>query len=95
MYDMLKFEWDPTKDAYNRDKHGISFEEAKLAFYDPMRIILKDVKHSELEDRLFCYGKVKGQVFTVRFTLRGKCIRIIGAAYWRGGKEMYEKENHL
>lgn len=91
----LKFEWHPAKDAYNRDTHGISFEEAKKAFDDPVRIILKDVKHSDYEERLFCYGMVKGVVLTVRFTMRKDMIRIIGAAYWREGKEMYDEENNL
>ena len=47
------------------------------------------------EDRFFCFGKVKGGVMTVRFTYREGIIRIIGAGYWRKGKKIYEKENHI
>ena len=28
------FEWDDKKDKTNKRKHGISFEEARTAFYD-------------------------------------------------------------
>jgi len=32
-------------------------------------------------------------IVTVRFTRRGDRLRIIGAGYWRKGKELYEKTN--
>jgi uncharacterized DUF497 family protein len=31
-----RFEWDPKKDGGNRSKHGVSFTEAQLAFFDPL-----------------------------------------------------------
>jgi uncharacterized DUF497 family protein len=91
----LKFEWDSKKDAHNRHKHGVSFEEAKQAFYDKQRVFRPDLTHSVVEDRVFCFGKVSGEVMTVRFTMRGEIVRIIGAAYWREGREYYEEENNL
>ncbi|MCR4293696.1 MAG: BrnT family toxin [Candidatus Kuenenia sp.] len=30
----LRFEWDNRKEKANIKKHGISFEEARIAFYD-------------------------------------------------------------
>jgi uncharacterized DUF497 family protein len=56
---------------------------------------IEDVDHGVDEDRFFCLGKVKGGVMTVRFTDREGIIRIIGAGYWRKGKKIYEKENHI
>lgn len=53
-------------------------------------MILSDVLHSEAEPRYFCYGAVGGRILTVRFTLRGQVIRIIGAGFWRKGAEAYE-----
>ena len=32
---------------------------------------------------------------TVRFTYRGKVIRLIGAGYWRKGRKIYEEENKI
>jgi uncharacterized DUF497 family protein len=29
---LVRFEWDPAKNAQNRKRHGISFEEAVLLF---------------------------------------------------------------
>ncbi|MDX2072875.1 MAG: BrnT family toxin [Alphaproteobacteria bacterium] len=91
----LKFEWDPKKEAVNIKKHDVSFEEAKHVFWDKNRIILRDKKHSEVEDRLFCYGKTERGILTVRFTMRENVIRIIGAAYWRGGRDIYEEKNRV
>jgi uncharacterized DUF497 family protein len=63
------------------------------AFFDENKVIAKDEEHSYNEKRWFCYGFVDGDVLTVRFTMRDNEIRIIGAAYWRKGKKLYEKAN--
>ena len=89
------FEWDDEKDQVNIRKHGVSFYQAQLAFADPKRIIAKDLNHSVLEKRHYCFGLVDDAIITVRFTYRQKRIRIIGAGYWRKGKEIYEKENKI
>jgi uncharacterized protein len=89
------FEWDFNKNIQNYKKHGVSFEIAQLAFGDLNRIIAKDLTHSKFEDRFYCFGKVNDDIITVRFTFRNKIIRIIGAGYWRKGKQIYEKENKI
>lgn len=76
---MVSFEWDAAKDLANRAKHGVSFEQAQHAFLDPKRVIAEDLGHSEREKRYFCFGWVDGGVMTVRFTWRGRRIRIFGA----------------
>lgn len=87
------FEWDPEKDIENQLKHGVSFDEAKYAFEDLNRLIAPDKTHSAIEDRYYCIGKVNESILTVRFTYRGKIIRIYGAGRWRKGKKVYEEEN--
>ena len=89
------FEWDEHKNLENLRKHAIDFETAQYAFADPKQIIAKDLDHSQIEKRYYCFGKVKGGVLTVRFTTRGNLIRIIGAGYWRKGKNIYEKQNQI
>ena len=89
------FEWDERKNTINQKKHNVSFEEAQLAFIDPKRVIAKDLEHSKIEERYFCFGKISEDIITVRFTYRNNIIRIIGAGYWRKGKEIYEKENKI
>ena len=88
----MTFEWDEEKDRINREKHGLTFEQAQQAFFDPHRIILEDSKHSSDETRFFCIGLVAGVVATVRYTMREEHIRIIGAGYWRTGKSLYYEE---
>ena len=87
----MKFEWDEEKNRENLNKNQISFQEAQKAFLDSYRIILKDERHSQAEDRYFCIGKIADRVVTVRFTMRGENIRLFGAGYWREGKKLYEK----
>ena len=90
-----KFEWDDNKDAENQAKHSVAFQDAQRVFFDPQRVVAKDLAHSDTEARFYCIGEAGGGILTVRFTYRRKAIRIIGAGYWRKGKAIYEKENRL
>ncbi len=91
----ISFEWDGDKNADNLQKHGVNFETAQYAFIDSKRVIAQDLAHSKIEKRYYCFGKVKGGVLTIRFTYRGNHIRIIGAGYWKKGKNIYEKHNQI
>lgn len=95
MHRRCDFDWDNDKDRINREKHGVSFALAQLAFLDLQRVMLADLDHSGDEKRFYCLGRVHDKIMTVRFTYRHNVIRIIGAGYWRKGKAMYEKENSL
>ncbi|MFT5425887.1 MAG: uncharacterized DUF497 family protein [Gammaproteobacteria bacterium] len=53
------FEWDPVKDIENQLKHGVSFGEAKYAFEDPNRIILRDKPTALLKTGIFVLVKLK------------------------------------
>ena len=95
MAESTTFEWDEAKNAINQRKHGIAFQDAQYAFSDSHRVIAKDLEHSNAEDRYYCFGKIDNDVVTVRFVYRNSKIRIIGAGYWRKGKQIYEKENKI
>ena len=95
MAETTTFEWDENKNKNNQKRHNISFEEAQYAFSDSKRSIAKDLEHSETEERFYCFGKVGDNIVTVRFTYRKNKIRIIGAGFWRKGKQIYEKENKI
>jgi uncharacterized DUF497 family protein len=90
-----RFEWNAAKESENVRKHGVTFALAQQAFLDPRRVLARDLRHSLSEDRYFCMGRVEEGVLTVRFTFRNGVIRIIGAGFWRKGKETYEEENSL
>jgi uncharacterized protein len=90
------FDWDPEKDRVNRQKHGVAFATAQLAFFDPKRVLAEDVRHSSaFETRWFCFGWCDGGVLTVRFTYREGVVRIFGAGYWTKGRRIYEEANQV
>jgi len=90
-----RFDWDASKNAENRAKHGVAFTQAQYAFADPNRVIAEDTAHSEKEKRYCCFGEVDAGVVTLRFTYRDSLIRIFGAGDWRKGKAIYERENQI
>jgi uncharacterized DUF497 family protein len=52
----LRFEWDPRKEAANRRKHGISFEEAATVFADEQALVIDDPDHADEEERFVLLG---------------------------------------
>ena len=87
----VQFEWDEKKNRENQEKHGVPFNLAQYAFSGTNRVIAEDASHSQTEQRYYCFGKVGDRIMTVRFTYRKRMIRIIGAGYWRKGRDIYEK----
>ncbi|HEY8708392.1 MAG TPA: BrnT family toxin [Burkholderiaceae bacterium] len=83
-----RFERDDDNDAANQAKHHVSFTQAQHAFMDRLRVMARDLGHSQAEEGFYCFGNAG-----VRFTHRQGVVRIIGAGYWRRGKSAYEKEN--
>ena len=78
----LRIEWDPTKAAQNRRKHGVSFEEAKEVFFDERALLCDDPDHSELEDRfvlLGMSGKLRALVVVHSLDEGRGIIRLISA----------------
>jgi len=52
----MKFEWDINKAAENIKNHGVGFDEAIEAFYDPKAVYGADKEHSEAEERFYVIG---------------------------------------
>jgi hypothetical protein len=50
----MTFEWDENKNLANIEKHGVSFEESKLAFLDPKRKIRMNPTASAFPEA--CFG---------------------------------------
>lgn len=76
----IEFEWDQEKAQSNRDKHGVSFEEAQTVFDDPLYVDFYDPDHSENENRYIIIGTSSvGNILLVSYTERGDIIRIISA----------------
>ncbi len=78
----MRFEWDPTKEAANRRKHGVTFEEAESVFFDDAGRLFDDPDHSAEEVRCLLLGLSVGlRVLVVAHCVRerGEVIRIISA----------------
>ena len=52
----LRFVWDERKNAINKRKHGVSFEEGQTVFSDDNALLMHDPDHSEDEDRFVLLG---------------------------------------
>ena len=52
----LRFEWDERKATANAKRHGVSFEEARSAFFDERARLIDDPDHSEDEERFILLG---------------------------------------
>ena len=68
----LRFEWDARKATANLKKHGISFEEAKSAFYDEQAKLIDDPDHSADEERFILLGLS----FSLRLVVVCHCYRV-------------------
>lgn len=93
----MKFDWDPKKATSNKNKHGITFEEAITAFDDPYALIEEDARHtSEHRDRII--GEADPGVLVVVFTVRqsGSVYRIISARRAsRKERKLYEEAKRI
>lgn len=52
----MKFTWDTRKEAINRQKHGVSFDETSYVFADPFSLNYYEGEHAEDEDRWVLLG---------------------------------------
>ena len=77
------FEWNETKNKANKAKHQVSFEIAKLVFFDPFCLTLFD-RVKDGQDRWHAIGLAKGVllllvVHSVHYEGRAEVIEIISA----------------
>ena len=78
----IRFVWDPKKNAVNKRKHGVSFEEGQTVFYDEYAQLISDPDHSDDEDRFILLGRSIGlRILVVCHCYREdeEVIRIISA----------------
>jgi uncharacterized DUF497 family protein len=95
----IRFEWDSTKAASNLRKHGVSFEDAIVAFADPFALMTQD-RIEGLEQRWQTLGMIGGYlVLLVAHTVGEddggiEIIRIISArAADRKERKRYENQD--
>jgi len=77
----LRFEWDRPKADANREKHGVTFDEASTAFGDTLSLTIPDPLHSIGEERYVLIGQsFRGRLVVVVHVERDDgTIRVISA----------------
>ena len=78
----LRFTWDARKARSNRQRHGVSFEEAQTVFLDELAILIDDPDASVDEERFLILGLSAAlRLLTVCHCVRreGDEIRLISA----------------
>jgi uncharacterized DUF497 family protein len=75
----MKFEWDEIKNATNKQKHGIDFDDAKEVFKDQNSLLAPDLRKDYGEERWKVIGRIYGSIISVIYTMRNNGIRIISA----------------
>lgn len=76
----MKYDWDKNKAVANLPKHGVSFEEAKTVFDDPLYVDFYDPDHSFGERRFILLREsAHGRLLFVSYRERNNNIRLISA----------------
>jgi hypothetical protein len=84
------FEWDDEKSAVNLRNHGVSFQDAVLAFRDTFGVERIDSRDDYGEQRVNLLGMCGEIMLQVTYTEREDRIRIISARR----AEKYEREDY-
>lgn len=72
----MKLEWDKNKNQLNYEKHGLSFEDAKLVFASKT-ISFEDDREDYGEERFITLGELETRVVVIVHTQRNFVTRII------------------
>jgi uncharacterized DUF497 family protein len=88
----MELEWDVAKSALNLQKHGVSFDDAALVFYDLGRIEAYDGREDYNEDRWATVGRAYSALLYVVYTIRQEeTVRLISA---RKANAIEQKKYH-
>lgn len=82
----------PFKAGSNLKKHGISFSDVEIAFYDQSAISIPDVGIATEERFILIGTEATARIVVVIYTYRGNSIRIISARKaTKAERRTYEK----
>ena len=87
----VEFEWDANKAESNIEKHGVTFEEAAEAFFDPFYQSGDATANNKQRDFIIGYS-LEQRLSLVVYVERGKRNRIISARpATRNERKLYEQ----
>ncbi|WP_339693700.1 BrnT family toxin [uncultured Parasphingorhabdus sp.] len=73
----IDFEYDPAKDAINREKHHLPLSFGQRIFDDPFYTVTDTIRLGDEEQRFKLIGEVDGKLFTAIHVWRGNIVRFI------------------
>lgn len=73
----MDFDYDPDKDANNRDKHRLSLAFGERVFAAIDHVILPSIRAKDAEERYKAIAIVDGKLYTVVHVWRGDIVRMI------------------
>ena len=86
----IGFDWDWANRDKSQKKHGVSSWECEQVFFNDPLLFHEDIKHSQLERRLYALGKTdSNRRLLIVFTIRNRLIRVISA------REMSKREREI
>ena len=71
----MEFEFDPDKDARNKEKHQLSL--ADFSGFDADPLVIEDDRRDYGEQRFRAFGLIDGKPHSIAFTVRGNAMRLI------------------
>ncbi|MDP2599133.1 MAG: BrnT family toxin [Deltaproteobacteria bacterium] len=87
--------WDPKKNEINKNKHGISFEEARDSIFEGDNILVTGVAYDKGGVRHAVIGKHRDKYYVGVFTVTAFGIRIISVRRARDEEERDAKQKGL
>jgi hypothetical protein len=87
----VEFEWNEDKAQINREKHGVTFEEAAEVFFDPFYQVGDATANNEQRNFILGYS-IAQRLLLVVYLERGSRTRIISARpATRTERKLYEQ----
>ena len=75
----ITFVWDENKAVANVRKHGIAFEQAAEAFFDPFLKLVGASRYEEVRDAIIGMDARWNLLYVVHIELEDEAIRLISA----------------
>jgi uncharacterized DUF497 family protein len=83
----MRFEFDPSKDAANRAKHGAPLMFGAKVFDDAFHVMLPSIRPIDGEDRYKAVGRVGSELWTAVYVERGPIVRLISVRRSNSGEQ--------
>jgi len=83
----MQIEFDPAKDAINRERHGVPLALGAAIFDDADHLVIATVRPEDGEERYKVVGLVNGRLHTAVHVMRGEAVRFISVRRSNAGEE--------